>query len=153
MNVRIIFIFFFVASVAGYSLSRAGDAKAPAPSTQGDVMAFTAADREALVKMSGQKVSVEGVVSDLFDASPRVLLIEFKDSGAGGFVGVAFNDSAPKVHAHFEGAEGKALVGKTIQITGAITLYKGNPEIIITDLNQVEVVDTPSTEPSTKPSK
>ncbi len=150
MKTHITILCLIAIAFAGVSLSRADDAKSPttAPATQpGDVTGFAASDHNALIAMNAQKVSVEGIVSEIFDASPRVLLIRFKDNDSNGFVGVAFNDSAPKVHEHFESPEGKALVGKTIRITGPISLYHGNPEIIITDLNEVEVVDAPSTRP------
>jgi DNA/RNA endonuclease YhcR with UshA esterase domain len=134
------------------SSSRAGltaetpttEAATTEPSTR---PSFTADQHDALVAAEGSDVTVTGTVSQIRDLSPRVLKIGFKGLDRDGFSGIVFNDSAPAVHDYFDNGDGKDIVGATVAISGKITLFRGNPEIIINDKKQVVVI-APATQPA-----
>jgi hypothetical protein len=69
----------------------------------------------------------------------------FKEAPDRAFVGIVFSKKTPAVHDYFEGPDGTALVGKKIHLHGKISLYHGNPEIVITDQKQVEAVNSAAT--------
>ena len=82
----------------------------------------------------GQTVTVEGVVSEVHVASGSGMT--FIDMGGrypdNAFAGVIFRDDAgrfPNV---------AALNGKTVDITGAVKLFKGKAEIILKDTAQLK---------------
>ncbi len=82
----------------------------------------------------GQVVTVEGTVSEVHHAaSGRATFIDmggrYPDNV---FAAVIFADDAGK----FPNAD--ALGGKTVDITGAIRLYQGRPEIILNDVSQIK---------------
>jgi exonuclease VII large subunit len=82
----------------------------------------------------GQVVTVEGVVGEVHHAaSGKVIFIDIGGRYPNNaFAGVIFQedfDKFPKVD---------VLEGKTVDVTGAIRLYKGKPEIILNDPGQLK---------------
>jgi DNA/RNA endonuclease YhcR with UshA esterase domain len=108
---------------------------------------FTADQRDALVAAEGSDVTVTGTVSEIRALSDRVLKISFKGLDRDGFCGIVFSDSAPTAHDYFDNGKGADDVGATVAISGKVSLYRGNPEIIINDAKQV-VVLVPATQPA-----
>jgi DNA/RNA endonuclease YhcR with UshA esterase domain len=106
---------------------------------------LTVDQKDALIAANGKDAVVEGTVEDIEDASDSVMRMTFKEAPDRAFVGIVFSKKTPKVHDYFEGADASALVGKRIHLHGKISLYRGNPEIVITDQKQVEVVDSAAT--------
>jgi DNA/RNA endonuclease YhcR with UshA esterase domain len=82
----------------------------------------------------GQTVTVEGKVSNVHTA--RRSGVTFIDIGGrypdNAFTAVIFKRDAGK----FSGLP--ALVGKTVDVTGAVRLYRGKPEIILTAASQLK---------------
>jgi DNA/RNA endonuclease YhcR with UshA esterase domain len=82
----------------------------------------------------GQSVTVEGIVSEVHHAASGK--VTFVDMGGrypdNQFAGVIFSDDASK----FPNVD--SLEGKTIDVTGTITLYRGRPEIILNDAGQIK---------------
>ena len=82
----------------------------------------------------GSVMTVEGVVSQVSISKSNTTFINF-----GGrypnqvFYAVIFRDNATR----FAGVS--SLEGKTVAVTGAIDLYKGRPQIIVADPDQIEV--------------
>jgi len=83
----------------------------------------------------GQNVTVEGLVSEVHHAaSGKVTFIDmggrYPDSI---FTAVIFADEANK----FSNVD--SLEGKTVDISGQVSLYKGRPEIILNDPTQIKM--------------
>jgi DNA/RNA endonuclease YhcR with UshA esterase domain len=82
----------------------------------------------------GEIVTVEGIVSEVHHAASGKVI--FIDMGGrypnNAFAAVIFSDDASK----FPNVD--ALEGKTVDINGAIRLYKGKPEIILNDPSQIK---------------
>jgi DNA/RNA endonuclease YhcR with UshA esterase domain len=82
----------------------------------------------------GQTVTVEGVVSEVHVASSSGMT--FIDMGGrypdNAFAAVIFRDDASKF------PNVAALNGKTVDITGAVKLFKGKVEIILKDAVQLK---------------
>ena len=82
----------------------------------------------------GQVVTVEGPVSDVFTARSGVTFLDIGDRYPNNvFAAVIFNDDAGK----FPDVE--KLKGKIVDVTGAIRLYQGRSEIILTDPAQIKM--------------
>jgi hypothetical protein len=92
------------------------------PIAPGDVMAHV-----------GQSVTVEGAVSDVFTARSGVTLLDiggrYPDNP---FTAVILATDAGKF------PDLKTLDGKTVDITGPVKLYKGKPEIVVSDAAQIK---------------
>lgn len=113
------------------------------PSTQ---PSFTADQRDALIAAAGKTATVSGVVSEIRDLSSRVLKISFQGLDRDGFCGIVFSDTAA-AHDYFDNGAGADIVGKKITITGTVSLFRGNPEIIISDAKQVQVIGGATSQP------
>lgn len=83
---------------------------------------------------AGQTVTVEGVVSEVHVASGSGMT--FIDMGGrypdNAFAGVIFRDDAGKF------PNVAALNGKTVDIAGAVKLFKGKAEIVLKDAAQLK---------------
>jgi DNA/RNA endonuclease YhcR with UshA esterase domain len=101
----------------------------------------------ALMAANGKDAIVEATVQEIEDASENVMRMTFKEAPDNAFVGIVFSKKTPKVHDYFEGDQGNALIGRKIHLHGKISQFRGKPEIIITDVSQVEVVDAAATQP------
>lgn len=86
------------------------------------------------VRHIGEEITVEGVVSQVSASAGGTTFINF-----GGrfpnhiFYAVIFRSSAK----HFSGVS--KLRGETVAINGLLKLYKGKPQIILSDPNQIDV--------------
>jgi DNA/RNA endonuclease YhcR with UshA esterase domain len=83
----------------------------------------------------GEHVTVEGIVTEVHHAaSGRAAFLNMGGRYPNNvFTAVIFADDAPK----FPGID--LLQGKTVDITGTITLYKKRPEIILNDAQQIKI--------------
>ena len=82
----------------------------------------------------GQTATVEGVVSGVYIARSGVTFIDMGGSYPNNlFAGVIFKDDAARVE------DVSGLTGKKVDITGAIKMYKGKPEIIVKAAEQIKV--------------
>ena len=83
----------------------------------------------------GEHITVEGIVTEVHHAtSGRATFIDMGGRYPNNvFTAVIFADDAPK----FSGID--LLQGKTVDITGTITLYKKRPEIILNDAEQIKI--------------
>ena len=113
---------------------------APATTQASTRPSFTAEQRDGLIAAEGSTVTVTGTVSEIRDLSARVMKISFAGLDRDGFCGIVFADRAPAAHDYFEKGKGAAIVGMRVAVTGEVSLYDGNPEIIIGDAKQVEVL-------------
>jgi hypothetical protein len=83
----------------------------------------------------GQKVTVEGIISDVHHAkSGRATFLNMGGRYPNNvFTGVIFADDASK----FPNVD--LLIGKTVGISGSIQDYHGRPEIILNDAGQIKI--------------
>jgi DNA/RNA endonuclease YhcR with UshA esterase domain len=83
----------------------------------------------------GQSVTVEGVVTEV-NTTDRTG-VTFLDMGGhypnNAFTAVIFKDDAAKF------PDVRALEGKTVDVTGTITLYKGKTEVFLNDAGQLKL--------------
>jgi len=81
----------------------------------------------------GQTVTVEGAVGNVYIARSGMTFIDmggrYPDNA---FAAVIFTDDAGKF------PDIKSLDGKTVDITGAVSLYRGKPEIVLKTADQVK---------------
>lgn len=83
----------------------------------------------------GQTVTVEGIVSNVYDSRGGTVFVDMGGNYPNStFTGVIFSSDVGTFPAH------DGWTGHTVDITGAIKLYKGKPEIILKSPNQVSVV-------------
>lgn len=82
---------------------------------------------------AGQVVTVEGDVSEVYTTASGAIFLDiggrYPDNA---FAAVIFKDDAGKF------PDTVSLSGKTVQVTGAIRLYQGRPEIILNDPAQIK---------------
>jgi hypothetical protein len=99
-----------------------------------------ATDREALVSRAGTKVKVRGRVA-FVGALPdgRLTFINFDGRGRDGFVGIVRARFLPRFADRFPNGLKSALVGKHVLLDGAITLYRGIPQIELESPAQLRV--------------
>jgi DNA/RNA endonuclease YhcR with UshA esterase domain len=80
----------------------------------------------------GQSVTVEGAVSNVFVGRSGVTLLDiggrYPDNP---FTAVIFAADAGKF------PDVKTLGGKTVDVSGPVKLYKGKPEIVVSDAAQI----------------
>jgi serine/threonine protein kinase len=126
--------------------SRVGDANSP--------RLFKATDRDALYDLGkrdgplnlNSRVAVEGVVESAeTSSSGKVFRIEFTGADRqDGFHAVYFpkNDMFKRMQDKFGGENGSGLAGKTIRVSGIVTLFENRrPQIVIQSPDQVEIVN------------
>jgi len=91
---------------------------------------IAAADAKAHV---GQTVTIEGPVGNVYTARSGMTFIDiggrYPDNA---FAAVIFADDTAKF------PNVKALDGKVVDVTGAVSLYRGKPEIILKSADQMK---------------
>ena len=99
-----------------------------------------ATDREALVSHAGTRVKVSGRVTRI-GALPDggMTFINFGGHGRDGFVAIIRAKFLPRFADRFPNGLKSALVGKHVLLDGAITLYRGIPQIELKSPAQLRV--------------
>ena len=81
----------------------------------------------------GQTVTIEGPVGNVYTARSGMTFIDiggrYPDNA---FAAVIFSDDSGKF------PNVKALDGKVVDVTGAVSLYRGKPEIVLKSADQVK---------------
>lgn len=113
------------------------------PATAPHNAVYAPTELAELKSQNGHSVTVEGVVEKLTVKSRQVLLVQFKGYTRGALSGVCIADNEAAAHEALAGDFGASLVGKRVRLKGAVLLYKGHPEIEISDVKQIEVLDSP----------
>jgi DNA/RNA endonuclease YhcR with UshA esterase domain len=95
-------------------------------------LAQTVAPNDAKAHV-GQTVTIQGAVSDVYTARSGTTFVNlggrYPDSAFTAVIFAGDSEKFPTVH---------ALNGKTVDITGPISLYKGKPEIILKSADQLK---------------
>ena len=100
-----------------------------------------AADDAAIAAALPKDFTVRGSVSRI-DVSDEVIAIHFAGTDKNGFYAVVLSRGRDAMETAF-GPGLKRLQGQTIDITGKITLYRGKPEMVLSDAKQVQVEAQP----------
>jgi hypothetical protein len=87
-------------------------------------------------KHVGETAIVEGIVADVYAAPNGMILLDlgghYPDNK---FVALIFRDNTA-AFAHLNG-----YIGSRVQISGAIQMYHGKPEITLTNEGQIQVIE------------
>jgi DNA/RNA endonuclease YhcR with UshA esterase domain len=97
------------------------------------------ASDKAAVQAAMPTVTVAGVVSTV-TSTDEVVTINFQDTTDSRFYAVVLNNGRAAVEKAFDGDIAKAITGKTVHVTGVVTLYRGRPEIVISKPEQLTIV-------------
>lgn len=94
-----------------------------------------ASDVERLIQLSGQPASVRSeVVRSTTSEKGSITFLNFSATPHQGFAAVLF----PRYREAFAHIDFSSLPGKTVTIHGTVTLYKGQPQIRLTESSQLE---------------
>ena len=116
-----------------------------------DVLDVT--DRATLLRVAngqdpahpGRLAAVQGRVSSAAaSGTGKVFRIYFVGAdGREGFKGIYFpvDNLYRRMEQKFGGADGSGLTGKLVRLTGQVTDYQGNPQMVVTAPEQIEVVE------------
>ena len=97
-----------------------------------------ASDSEAIKSAVHKNVRLEGTVQSAeWSPSGAVMSIQFKDAGDQGLFAVIFKKDAESIKAGIGGDAAEILVGKSVQLLGNLTIYRGRPQIIVTNASQI----------------
>ena len=123
-------------ALAGFvTFSRAQTPDVEAPGKQFDVTEW-----EKIKAEEGQTVSVKGTVKEVF--TPRSgarKLINFDGIDRRDFNAMIPKESFDALNTAFDGDFDKAVTGKTIVVTGRVSLYREKPQIEVTKLEQIKI--------------
>ena len=112
-----------------------------AASAEEEVPVVSPLDVGRLREMTGRRVRVEGEVGHArVSRSGNVFRLSFEGNVEGVAV-VWFPDEFAAMAERFGGEAGGGLLGRTVRVTGEVDLYDGDPQIVVSDPDQVEVVE------------
>lgn len=95
-----------------------------------------ASDVKRLIELAGQSAIVRGeVVRSTTSEKGSITFLNFSSIPHHGFAAVLF----PRYREAFAHIDFPNLQGKTVTIYGVVTLYKGQPQIRLTDSAQIEL--------------
>ncbi len=105
---------------------------------KGEAIPADATDK--IKAMEGKEAAIVGKVSAFrVSGSGKVGTISFGNIGRGAFTVAIFSRSFDKWEGGPEGI--KKYEGKTIRVEGKVSLYQGNPQIIVNVPSQIKVLD------------
>ena len=99
---------------------------------------ISASDDAAIQDALPKDVSVVGTISSI-DVSDSVISIHFTGADKSGFYAVVLTRGRDGMEKAY-GTGLSSLNGKTIRVTGKVTLYRNKPEIVINESTQVSVM-------------
>ncbi len=111
---------------------------APAPRHGGRVDATRSEELRAL---AGRRVVVKGTVSRVGSLPDgRITFVNFDGTQRGDFVAIFREGSRARISKAFPRGIENELPGKPVEVTGVLTLYRGNPQIEIEDPAQLVIL-------------
>jgi endonuclease/exonuclease/phosphatase family metal-dependent hydrolase len=117
--------------------------EAAAPTTPLPVTAtLDAGDTEAITAAVGKVIAVRGRVQNVAATKTNSIhFINFGENEKGSFVGIVRQGDYDAVAAGLGADLDSGLSGKNVELRGEIVLYKEAPEIIVSNPNQIRVLD------------
>lgn len=133
------------------------DDDAPKQDDSTKQIVIDASDKEAISANMGNKVVIKGeIVSAKWSNSGKVMNIRFKGTEKSRLAAVIFERHREAMDKAYAGDVGKALTGAKVRIEGELAEYggkvealKGTPQIIISQVTQITIVEAaPTTQPA-----
>lgn len=120
------------------------------PSTQAVPILITADDAATIKAAMDKNVILDGKVkSAAWAASGKVMRIQFESAQDTKIQAVLFQAKKEKFDAAFDGDVAKAIAGAHVRVSGKLQEYKGTPEVVVNEINQLTIVEPgPSTQPA-----
>ncbi|MFN4243775.1 MAG: hypothetical protein ACK4PI_11130 [Tepidisphaerales bacterium] len=113
----------------------------PATRPSVEVPRIAASDGASLRAHLGKPAIVTGrVTSANVSSTGRVLRVLFDDTRQSGFNAVIFERNFQRFRSRFGDDLNAALSGKTVELTGVIEEYRGAPQIILSNPEQLKMV-------------
>jgi DNA/RNA endonuclease YhcR with UshA esterase domain len=109
------------------------------PSTQPAAPMVIHATDKAAINAAMMGVTVEGVVDNV-SVTDSVITINFQGTTDSQFYAVVLASGRQAVLAAFGNDLSAAITGKTVRVTGSVVPYRGRPEIVINNPEQLTVV-------------
>ena len=98
-------------------------------------------DSEALRKLTGTRVSIEGIVSRVASSkNGGVVFMNFEGAPPEGVTAVVMQNQVAAIEASVGGNLDAALPGRKVILTGPISLYRNSPQIELKSGDQIKVV-------------
>ena len=152
-NVRIGVI--VVALLVCGTLTWADDAPAAQPATAPSSGILHPGDKDALAAAADKDVVIEGTIDKAsWSSSGKVMKATFQDGADSKLSVIIFSSNKDKFDKAFNGDVAKTLTGAKVRLKGHLKDYKGTPEIVLDNVDQVTIVEAVSTDaPATQPSR
>jgi DNA/RNA endonuclease YhcR with UshA esterase domain len=142
-NVRIGVI--VVALLLCGTLTRADDTPATQPTTAPSSSILHPGDKDAVAAAADKDVTIEGVIDQAaWSSSGKVMKATFKDGGETKLAAIIFSSNKDKFDKAFGGDVTKALTGAKVRLKGHLKDYKGSPEIVLDNVDQLTIVEAAS---------
>ncbi|BAM03870.1 hypothetical protein [Phycisphaera mikurensis] len=91
---------------------------------------------EAAGYVGGDRIVVQGTIVDTYQVNNGPCLLKFDAKDRDAFLIAAFLEGAPGLAA----PPAELYRGKVVRVSGPVTPYKGNPQIVVSDPSQIEIV-------------
>ena len=125
------------------------DKPATAPADANAPAMLSPGDKDALAANIDKDVVIEGVIDKAeWSGTGKVMKATFKDAGESKLQTIIFVKNREKFDQAFSGDVTKALSGAKVRVKGKLQEYRGAPEIVLNEVNQITVVEAaPATQP------
>lgn len=119
----------------------AAPAETPATQPATEVPRIAASDTAALRAQLGKPAVVSGkITSAKVSSTGRVLRVVFEDTRQSGFNAVIFERNFKIFRDRFGDDLNAALAGKSVELTGVVEEYRGAPQIILGNPEQIKIL-------------
>src|SRR4051812_10065404 len=141
---------FVLTLIAIPTFTFAEDKPATQPSADAETPTLIqASDKDAITANMDKDVVIEGVIEKAeWSGSGKVMKADFKDAAASKLATVIFVKSREKFDAAYGGDVTKALTGAKVRVKGKLKDFKGSPEIVLDQPNQITIVDAATSQPA-----
>jgi hypothetical protein len=114
----------------------ASPATAPSAATPAEPGRLSPSDTEAVLARVGKKVEIEGrIARDGVSKTGAIRFLNFEGTQRGDLTLVFFVKANPQGYTQEKLA---AYIGKTVRVRGQVSLFEGDPQIVIGSLSQIE---------------
>lgn len=120
----------------------ADDKPASQPTTAGSQSVIAAGDKDALTANMNKEATIEGTIDKAeWSSTGKVMKATFKEGADTKVAAIVFVKNRDKFDQAFSGHVSKALTGAKVRLKGKLKEFKGSPEIVLDDVNQVTIVE------------
>jgi hypothetical protein len=129
------------------SLTRADDK----PTTRPSSAVLHPGDKDALAAAADKDVVIEGKIDNAsWSSSGKVMKATFEGGADSKLSVIIFSTNKDKFDKAFSGDVSKTLTGAKVRLRGHLKDYKGAPELVLDNVDQITIVEasSPATEPT-----